>query len=77
MLNRLKTVIADDVPSEIKTLLCDCYLKNGDSLPYLELLHRCQSTYYCLFHSFSLFHFVVLSTQLISIELILLLIFSL
>ena len=26
-----------DVPVEIKQLLCECYLKNGDSIPYLRL----------------------------------------
>ena len=26
-----------DVPMEIKQLLCECYLKNGDSIPYLRL----------------------------------------
>ena len=30
-------IIDSEVPIEIKQLLCECYLKNGDSIPYLRL----------------------------------------
>ena len=32
-------VMHQNVPTELKQLLCECYLKNGDTIPYLTLHH--------------------------------------
>lgn len=33
----LEGSLGSEVPVELKQLLCECYLKNGDSIPYLRL----------------------------------------
>ena len=36
---RLKPVLSPDLPSEIKQLLAQCYLKKGEMIPFLQIQH--------------------------------------
>ena len=36
---RLSPIVDENASNEVKQLLCECYLKNGDMIPYFLLQH--------------------------------------
>lgn len=40
MKGSLKSVLKEDSPREVRQLLCECYLKNGEALPFSLLQHQ-------------------------------------
>ena len=40
MKGSLKSVLKEDSPREVRQLLCECYLKNGEALPFSLLQNQ-------------------------------------